>query len=87
MQKLEIKDETGTASEISYSVENYIKDATSKDDTHLLSLMNAIHDYGAEASRYANPKPLYVKYDSSIKKESALRLLGLLTIPIRAIKI
>lgn len=71
-QTLTISDANGIATEISYSIANYIKDANDKEDTRLTSLMNSMYDYGTEASRYAYPQPLYVKYDSGIKKESAL---------------
>jgi len=71
-QKLTISDANGTSAEISYSIANYIKDAKDKEDTRLTSLMNSMYDYGTETNRYAYPKSLYVKYDSGIKKESAL---------------
>ncbi len=38
--------------EIAYSVANYIKSAISYDDKNLVSLANAIYDYGLEASKY-----------------------------------
>lgn len=71
-QTLTINSADGKAFEINYSVENYIATALTDGDARLVSLMNAMYTYGKEAYSYAYPKPLYVKYDPTIRKESAV---------------
>lgn len=69
VQTLTIKDSEGTAFEVKYSVANYIATASEGDDTRLVSLMNTMSEYYTAAYSYANPKPLYVKYDPSSRIE------------------
>lgn len=70
-QILTIKDSEGKAYEIAYSVANYVESATAESNSRLVSLMNAMYDYGKAAYSYENPKPLYVRYDSGISVEGA----------------
>ncbi len=77
MQTLTIKDSEGTAYEIEYSVANYIASVTKDSDPRLVSLMNTMSEYYTAAYDYANPKPLYVKYDPSSQQEHTVESIHL----------
>lgn len=72
LKTLTIKNGEDTAYEIKYSVANYLKSATDSEDIRLVSLVNAMKEYYASAFSYANPKPLYVKYDAGYTGEQSV---------------
>ena len=77
IKTLTINDSEGKAFEIKYSAANYIETASAKEDTRLVSLVNVMYDYYEAAYGYANPKPLYVKYDVGFSQERAVEGLHL----------
>lgn len=77
IKTLAINDSEGKAFEIKYSAANYIETASATEDTRLVSLMNVMYDYYEASHSYANPKPLYVKYDAGFTQEQSVEGLHL----------